>query len=139
MAHSHTIGTTFDGSIMFIVSFSTSITVMDAVPYRNEPAYRNKPVAVDTEHKVLGGLAFASLAILSLIEAVVRAILAIPAVLIVLCTPKSDLKDRISELLIVGALFSAENSINCLVAFVANFYIEKFKYDDIVPDCINTL
>ncbi len=59
-----------------------------------------------TVHKILSGLGFAGLALLGIIETVVRGILSILAFAVMCCLPES-LKERVQETLPYGTAISA--------------------------------
>jgi hypothetical protein len=118
----NTAGNIFQYSPSMRSSLSTYLTVGEFIPFRNEP---------DTIcHRIFGELCLAGLAIISLIEAVARTIFAIPATLISCCLADSR---KLMFWSAYGALFSAENFFNCLVALVANICLQQLVYDDLIP------
>ena len=126
----HTIGREFASGENAVLSFSTYLTVSQALPYRNE--------SDDALHKVVGGLMLAGLALASLIEAVVRGIIAGIGALVSLCLPEDQkkIKDFLFTHFTFGALISAENFLNCIGASIENVRSEKVVYDEIAP-CMN--
>lgn len=86
--------------------------------------------------KILGGVCLALLALTSLIEAVVRCILLLPALALNLCLEKNHvIREYCIAPIVFGAPFAVENFCNCLVAFVKNFFSNRLNlhYDTLIP------
>src|ERR1700722_2554353 len=122
----NTAGNIFQYSLTMRSSLSTYLTVGELIPFRNESDTFCQTLC----HRFVGELCLAGLAIISLIEAVVRTIFAIPAALIYCCITDSR---KLMFWTAYGALFSTENFFNCLVALVANICQQKLVYDELIP------
>ncbi len=93
------------------------------------------------KHKVVGGLGFAGIAILGVIETVVRGILSLIALPFIYCLPESqkDLKEALVYLP-MGSLFSAAVAAACFAStFGSCCTDETINIDAVVPNCMGAL
>lgn len=98
-----------------------------------------KERTVDWTHRMLASAALVGIGLLSIIESVVRLILAVvvfPAFAITLALAIKPASQATGELyfnLASGAVASFENFLNCMVGSVKSFSSQNVDYDELIP------
>lgn len=102
-----------------------------------EPAEEN--CALTFAKRFTAELCFAGILVLGLVEAVVRAIFAIPAFFITLCTGTEDGVGKfLKETTLRGAHLSSVVVLNALVGLVVNIYQQKMDAKNgVLPEAMN--
>lgn len=106
------------------ISLSTHLTINRALPLC---CYTNSWL-----DKVMGSLSLVVLTLASVIEALVRTILA-PLALLLAQIVDENMQVKLVAWTAIGALLSAENACNCIVALIETVRGNVFTYDTLIP------
>ncbi|MBI2742649.1 MAG: hypothetical protein HYX48_01880 [Chlamydiales bacterium] len=102
------------------VSLSAFLTVC-VIDYRAD--------SDNLSHKVVAGFSFPILALLALIEGVVRAVFALMLSPLSCCDMAPDFREDME----IGSLVSLKTSFNCILASILNIWVETIEDDDLCP------
>jgi hypothetical protein len=106
---------------------------------RNGPDDREMSCLENFGRKVFGELCYIALFVASIVEAIVRAVLAIPAMAIAYLLPQSyvETKTYLLAYTFVGAVMSGFNAVISAAAIGQNIlHPERMSYDEIAP-CVD--
>jgi hypothetical protein len=111
----------------------TSYLTAQVINFRNGNRDEEMILAETIGRRVVGELCFAGLLVASIIESALRAI--ISAVALLICC--QELTGVIWVYGVLGAAWSIENSLNCLIALVKNVYEKNMTYDEVCPPLVD--
>jgi hypothetical protein len=117
------------------LSISVSATLgTELIHWRND--------AVDTEAtctRIVFGLGITALALLAIIETVVRAILTIPALPFIYCLPESEIRYMLTAALPLGVLCGANALAGYFNVMASNVCEDGISILNSIPNCMRDL